>query len=161
MAETCSALFPNCSQYSLFISIGWMMSQPEMMNYGVANQTSELPLALLHTPTCVLLDRPCTETKEANEGPVGLWIRRLYQGFNVVLFIPLGRGVTLILSTSPQQHTSTMFLIVCFCYGASLPAYLRTKTVCTLRSLFVVCLCTSGRNTIHFHLQFMELNHAQ
>lgn len=113
MAETCSAHFPNCSQYSLFISTGWMMSQPEMMNYGVANQTSELPLALLHTPTCVLLDRPCTETKEANEGPVGLWIRRLYQGFNVVLLIPLGRGVTLILSTSPQQHTSTMFLIVC------------------------------------------------
>lgn len=74
------------------------MNQPRMTNYGVANQTSELHHALHHTRTCVLLDRPCIETKGASEGPEGLWIRRLYQGFNMVLFIPLGREEELILS---------------------------------------------------------------
>lgn len=52
------------------------MNQPGMMTYGVANQTSELHHALHHTQTCVLLDSPCTETKGANVGPVGLWISR-------------------------------------------------------------------------------------
>ncbi|XP_036981153.1 uncharacterized protein pcare1 isoform X3 [Acanthopagrus latus] len=81
---------------------GWMTNQPGMMNCGVANQTSELHHALRHTRTCVLLDRLCTETKGANGGPVGLWIRRPYHGFNTVMFIPLGRKVELILLTLPQ-----------------------------------------------------------
>ncbi len=75
------------------------MNQPGTMSYGVANQTSELHHALRHTRTCVLLDRRCTETKVANEGPVGLWISRPYQGFNMMLFIPLGREEELTLST--------------------------------------------------------------
>lgn len=104
------------------------MSQPEMMNYGVANQTSELPLALHHTRTCVLLDRPCTETKQANEGPVGLWIRRLYQGFNIELFIPLGANfihfaaVTHLHNAFNKVWEKQVFIY----YSASLPAYVRT-----------------------------------
>lgn len=68
------------------------MSHPGMMNYGAASQTSELPLALPRTRTCVLLGRPCTETIPANKGPVGLWIREPYRGFNAVLFIPPRKG---------------------------------------------------------------------
>lgn len=81
-----------------------MMDQPGKMNYGVANQTSEHH-ALHHTRTCVLLDRPCRETKGANEGPVGLWISGLYQGFTTMLFIPLGREEELIPYTSLLLHT--------------------------------------------------------
>lgn len=68
------------------------MSHPGMMNYGAVSQTSELPLAPLRTRTCVLLGRPCTETILANKGPVGLWIREPYRGFNAVLFIPPRKG---------------------------------------------------------------------
>lgn len=75
------------------------MNQPGMMNYGVANQTSELHRALHHTQTCVLSVMPCTETKGASEGPVGLWISRPYQGFKMMVFIPRGREEELILAT--------------------------------------------------------------
>lgn len=84
------------------------MNQPGKMKYGVANQTSELHHALHHIQTCVLLDSLCTESKGANEGPLGLWISRLYQGFKVMAFMPLGREEELIPSTLLQHNTDIM-----------------------------------------------------
>lgn len=77
------------------------MSRPGMMNYGAASRTSETPLAPLHTRTCVLLARPCTETAWGNKGPAGLRIREPYGGFKTVLFILLRKGVEIIPPTLP------------------------------------------------------------
>lgn len=84
------------------------MNQPGKMKYGAANQTSERHHALRHSQTCVLLDIPCTESKGASEGPLGLWISRLYQGFKVMACIPMRREEELIPSTLLQHNTYIM-----------------------------------------------------
>lgn len=91
---------------------GWITKQPEMMSYG-----AEGPIAPHHTQTYMLLDRPYTETKQAYEESVGLWIRGPNWGFNRVLLMPLIKGAELI--TLQHHNTSkhvTLFELFLFKY---------------------------------------------
>lgn len=88
------------------------MKQPEMMSSG-----PEGPVAPRHIQTSTLLVRPYTETEQAYEESVGLWIRGPNAGFNRVLLVSLKGGAELIMPTLQRHNNSkhvTMFQIKFF-----------------------------------------------